>query len=89
MEMGKKWKKTAFYKYQQVMKKGKHMNFHVKQCGMFVNATGIMSLFLVDLFLVIVTEMEFWRLNVPQSTLMKTLNLQMLLKTWITFVMIL
>ena len=25
MEMGKKWEKTAFYKYQQVMKKGKHV----------------------------------------------------------------
>ena len=25
------------------MKKGKHVNFHVKQCGMFVNATGIMG----------------------------------------------
>ena len=39
--------------------KGKHANFHVKLCGMFVNATGIMGASQMDLFLVIVMEMEF------------------------------
>ena len=31
-----------FYKYQQVVKKGKHVNFNVKQCSIFVSDTCIM-----------------------------------------------
>ena len=59
MEMGKRWEKTAFHKYQQLMKKGKHVNFNVKQCSRFVSDTCIMGASPDDLFLAIVMEMEF------------------------------
>ena len=41
MEMGRKWEKTAFHKYILVMKRERHVNLHITQCGMFVRNNAI------------------------------------------------
>ena len=80
MEMGKRWEKTAFYKYQQVMKKGKHVNFNVKQCSMFVSDTCIMGAYPDGLIscschgngvLEIQCAMKYWNED-PKSVNVKT-----------------